>query len=126
MEESKKFILYDEYGEILSLNNGRWPDKEVAIHPEAKGYIILSDGLENVDIEHFKKIYLNLETKNFDTKTDYDLKLPKEIMKGDKVEVTVPENGCLIINGAIPKPVELPIPICLLIEASSFTACVGF
>ena len=100
MEESKKFILYDEYGEILSLNNGRWPDKEVAIHPEAKGYIILSDGLENVDIEHFKKIYLNLETKNFENKTDYDLKLPKEIMKGDKVEVTVPENGCLIINGS--------------------------
>ena len=100
MEESKKFILYDEYGEILSLNDGRWADEAVAIHPEAKGYIILSDGLENVDIEHFKKIYVKLDTKSFETKTDYDLKLPKEIIKGDKVSVTVPDNGCLFINGS--------------------------
>lgn len=100
MEESKKFILYDEYGEILSLNNGRWADEAVAIHPEAKGYITLSDDLENLDIDQFKKIYVNLDTKSFETKTDYDLKLPKEIIKGDKVSVTVPDNGCLFINGS--------------------------
>ena len=34
--------------------------------------------------------------------------------------------GWLTINGAIPKPVELPIPKFLQISGSSFTALVGF
>ena len=34
--------------------------------------------------------------------------------------------GCLIIKGAIPKPVELPMPRCCLILSSSLTALLGF